>query len=360
METEISVLFVDDDEIDRIAFERFVKRERLPYRCAMATSIADAKEILKKGHHFNIAILDHNLSDGSSHDLAPDLRGFPFIVVTGAGNEDVAVQSMKEGASDYIVKGEEQQHLKLLPMVIKNVLHRWQLQQHSDFFSVISHELRTPLSIQKEGISNLMEGMAGPLSESQQKIVRIVQESQEKLEFMIGNILTITDLNKMDGQAAFREVQPLPVLTQLLQASDQTARKRGISLVANLPSSLSPVFSDEDLVRQVLLQLMDNALHFAKTEVGVSAEPRNIDGENCLCIGVTDDGPGISPAHQRLIFEPFSQANRPAGGAGYQGIGLGLAICRLIMDRLKGTIQVKSAPGRGSTFYVLLPQFQKT
>lgn len=360
METPISVFFVEDDALDRKAFERFVKKEHLPYHCTLVASLTEAKEILKKKHNFNIAILDHNLGGESSQELIPYLKGFPYVIVTGEGNEDVAVQSMKEGASDYIVKDPEQGHLKLLPMIIKNVLKQWQLQQHADFFTVISHELRTPLAIQKGAINNLMDGVVGPLSEPQRKMLRMAQESQGRLEFMVGNMLTITDLNKEELHATFKEIQANPLLAQILKEFDPIAKKSGITLIGNIPEALPSILSEEKLVRQALQQLMNNACRFARKEVRISAEPWTADGKKYLRISVIDDGPGISPANQRIIFEPFSQADRPAGGGEYQGIGLGLSICRLIMGKLKGTIQVESKPDEGSMFYILLPQFQKT
>lgn len=357
METPISVFFVEDDALDRKAFERFVRKEHLPYHCTFVSSLTEAKEILNKKHHFNIAILDHNLGGESSQELIPYLHGFPYVIVTGEGNEDVAVQSMKEGASDYIVKDPEQGHLKLLPLIIKNVLKQWQLQQHADFFTVISHELRTPLAIQKGAIDNLMDGLVGPLSEPQRQLIQMVQESQGRLEFMVGNMLTITELNKEELHATFKEIQTSPLLTEVLTEFEPIAKKSGITLIGNIAAPLPSILAEENLVKQALQQLLNNAIRFARKEVRIAAELWAADGEKYLRISVSDDGPGISPANQRIIFEPFSQADRPAGGGGYQGIGLGLTICRLIMDKLKGTIQVESTPDAGSTFYILLPQF---
>lgn len=115
------ILLVEDDPVDRMAFERFAENESFPYDYAMARSIAEARGLLKaKG--FDCVIADYLLGDGTAFDiLALDLE-IPVIITTGAGSEQVAVQAMKAGAHDYLIKDHERNYLKVLQVTVEGAL----------------------------------------------------------------------------------------------------------------------------------------------------------------------------------------------------------------------------------------------
>ena len=99
---KIRLLLVEDDKIDQMAFERFARKENLPYDYTIAGSIAEAKKILKSVS-FHVIISDYMLGDGTSFELFDQFKDLPVIVTTGTGNEEVAVEAMKLGAYDYII-----------------------------------------------------------------------------------------------------------------------------------------------------------------------------------------------------------------------------------------------------------------
>lgn len=118
----IRLLLVEDNEIDRLAFERFIKNERLPYDHTEVGSIAEGKEQLKTGH-FDAVLLDYSLRDGTAFDLMGDVpEEVPMVIITGSGNEEIAVQAMKFGASDYLIKDPHNNWLKTVPITVKNVI----------------------------------------------------------------------------------------------------------------------------------------------------------------------------------------------------------------------------------------------
>ncbi|GEM_PF-868224 len=117
------LLIVEDDEIDRLSFERFVKKEKMPYSCRFACSIAEAKELIKK-EEFDAVLLDYILPDGNAFDLFPSLNGLPFILITSEGNEEVAVKAMKSGAYDYLIKDIHGNYLKTIEITIDRALRR--------------------------------------------------------------------------------------------------------------------------------------------------------------------------------------------------------------------------------------------
>jgi PAS domain S-box-containing protein len=118
----IRLLLVEDNEIDRLAFERFIKNERLPYDQTDAGSVAEGKERLKTDR-FDAVLLDYSLRDGTAFDLIEDVpEEIPAIIITGSGNEEIAVQAMKFGASDYLIKDPENNWLKTVPITVRNVI----------------------------------------------------------------------------------------------------------------------------------------------------------------------------------------------------------------------------------------------
>jgi two-component system cell cycle sensor histidine kinase/response regulator CckA len=118
----IKLLLVEDDKIDYMAFARFVRDEGLPYDYARAASIAEGREALQT-QAFDVVLLDYMLGDGSAFDLfeiVPDKT--PIVIVTGSGDEEIAVQAMKAGASDYLIKDPEGHYLKTLPITVRNAI----------------------------------------------------------------------------------------------------------------------------------------------------------------------------------------------------------------------------------------------
>ncbi|MBN1270706.1 MAG: response regulator [Candidatus Aminicenantes bacterium] len=119
----IKLLFIDDDGFERMAFKRFVTSEKLPYNLNMSGSIKESTSLLKK-KSFDIIILDYLLGDGTAFDLFDIMRGTPFIIVTGMGDQEIAVQAMKSGAYDYLTKDSNGYYLKTIPVMVENALQR--------------------------------------------------------------------------------------------------------------------------------------------------------------------------------------------------------------------------------------------
>lgn len=119
---KIRVLLVEDDTVDWKTFDRFVKRRKLPYEHARANSVSQAKEVLGSTD-FEVVLLDYLLGDGTAFDLFDHVpRHIPFIIVTGSGDEEIAVQAMKAGASDYLIKDPTGSWVKTLPITVNNAL----------------------------------------------------------------------------------------------------------------------------------------------------------------------------------------------------------------------------------------------
>ncbi len=134
--TNLQLLFVDDDQIDRLAFTRYVKQLGLPYDYTLASSLSEALAILRD-RTFQIAILDYNLGDGRSNELFPLLKeqNCPFVISTGSGDEETAARLMSQGAADYLIKDPERNYLKILPTTISKTLSRHQTEGQLDLLN---------------------------------------------------------------------------------------------------------------------------------------------------------------------------------------------------------------------------------
>jgi diguanylate cyclase (GGDEF)-like protein/PAS domain S-box-containing protein len=121
--TPIRVLLIEDDEYDQFAFLRAVEQQELPYDVTVAETVSTTRELLKK-QDFDIAIVDHNIGPDTAFAIFDDLIGLPFIIVTGAGDQELAVQAMKMGAFDYLVKDLQGNYLKALDVTVSNALQR--------------------------------------------------------------------------------------------------------------------------------------------------------------------------------------------------------------------------------------------
>ncbi len=122
-EKPIRILYVEDDRVDRMAFERFIRSRPSAYDCTVAESARAAREHLAAGQ-FDLVISDYALGDGTCLELLSEYQNIPFIVVTGTGSEGTAVEAMKRGARDYLIKDADGNYLTVLPATVRNVLER--------------------------------------------------------------------------------------------------------------------------------------------------------------------------------------------------------------------------------------------
>ncbi len=221
----------------------------------------------------------------------------------------------------------------------------------SEFLANMSHELRTPLNAIIGFSQVLKDEMFGPLNARQSEYVGDVLTSGQHLLSLINDIL---DLAKVE--AGRMELQPstfvLPTLLEnALSLMRERATRQGITLTGDVDPSLELLEGDERKIKQVLFNLLTNAVKFtpAGGSVTLAARP---DGDD-VAISVRDTGVGISPADQARIFEEFYQAG---AGRTQEGTGLGLALTRRLVEVHGGRLTVESALGEGSTFTVTLPR----
>ena len=151
--TNIRVLLVEDNEFDQFAFQKAVKHQKLPYEITLSSTVAEAREVLAT-QEFDIGVIDFNIGPNTAFDLFDDLKEVPFIIATGAGDEELAVQAMKEGAYDYLVKDMERDYLKTLDITVTNAIQRKQaeieLRNYRENLELLVEERTRELTVTNE------------------------------------------------------------------------------------------------------------------------------------------------------------------------------------------------------------------
>ncbi len=227
-------------------------------------------------------------------------------------------------------------------------------QLKSQFLATVTHELRTPLhSIISYG-SLILEGFVeGELTGEQEEHIQFMVNRAEDLSHLVDDML---DLSKIEADRLEVKVEPLAIERSLKDVVSQLkpmANDKGLSLSLEIPDSLPLVLADSHRIRQIVLNLVSNALKF--TELGgVVIRCTLLEGYEMLRISVHDSGIGISPAALDYIFEAFRQADGSTTRR-FGGTGLGLTIARKLIELQGGEVAVESVVGQGSTFSFILP-----
>jgi signal transduction histidine kinase len=240
------------------------------------------------------------------------------------------------------------------------------------FVTHVSHELKAPLASMRETIQLLLEGIPGPLTEKQKRLLELSLQSGKRLTSMIGNLLDLskTDAGVMEYQLKNQDL--IPLVHSAIAELEVQAQEKQVRIDPFFPESSLPVVCDSDRIVQVIVNLVSNAVKFSpkNATVHVSVDeisdiPKNIplrwrsllpdsrrEGGFGL-VTIVDSGPGIPDKDKEKIFERFHQIKQEEKKAG-QGVGLGLAICRIIVQAHRGAVWVEDNPGGGSRFRLLL------
>jgi PAS domain S-box-containing protein len=219
----------------------------------------------------------------------------------------------------------------------------------SEFLSRMSHELRTPLN-SILGFSQLLE-MNGLTAEQRENVEQILKGGRHLLE-LINEVLDISRIETGQLQLSLEPVAVDEVVREALDLIQPLAAVRGIALrTTGTGTPDRHVLADRQRLKQVLLNLVANAVKYNREGGAVSVSSRDVPGERHR-IEVTDTGPGIRPEKMDLLFSPFERLG--ADQSSVEGTGLGLALSRHLVEAMGGTIGAESTPGEGSTFRVEL------
>ncbi|MGE3919649.1 MAG: ATP-binding protein [Gammaproteobacteria bacterium] len=247
-------------------------------------------------------------------------------------------------------------HLKdkeIFVVVIRDITERKKIEQLKDeFVSMVSHELRTPLTSIRGSLSLILGGASGEINEKTHKLLDIANTNCERLIRLINDIL---DIEKIEANKMLLKLEPTDLcatLDESIAINTGFAEKYSVSLklVDNVPNLKVNV--DRDRLLQVITNLISNAVKYSPTGGEVSLSVK-IQGKS-VRVGITDQGSGIPEEFQASIFGKFSQADSSATRQ-KGGTGLGLNICKALVEKMGGTIGFTTKANAGTTFFFELP-----
>jgi two-component system, sensor histidine kinase len=386
-DTDLTILLVEDNPGDVRLIQEILRESTIArFHVEPCETLAAGIERLGLGG-VDVVLLDLSLPDSAGLDTFRALhRAFPktaITVLTGAADDESATSAIREGAQDYLLKGvvggesivrslryaierkgadreldeyraslEKTVELRTAELTRLNEELGAATLAKSEFLASMSHELRTPLNsiIGFSGI--LLQGLAGAMTEEQRKQIGMVNAAGKRLLGLINDIL---DLSKIE--AGRMEVVPIDfdvgeLVRQTAESVRPLADERGLVLSCDIAGDDTHLRTDQERLRQILLNLVGNAVKFTGAgSVRISAD---VTGPETISLSVTDTGPGIGRDDLRHVFEEFTQA--PASPT-TEGTGLGLTISRRVAALLGGTVSAVSERGVGSTFTVAVPRF---
>ena len=219
-----------------------------------------------------------------------------------------------------------------------------------DFVANVSHELRTPLSMIKGFVETVIDHPSMD-QETLTSFLGKVQKHSDRLALLIEDLLSISKLESGQATVNLRELRLCLEISRVVGDLQRSAEKRNIEVSYSVPKDMF-VKADADLLEQILLNLIDNAVKYGKS--GGKVEVRAMrNGADQVCVSISDDGPGIPSEATDRIFERFFRVDK-ARSRSQGGTGLGLSIVKHIAQTLGGRVWVESELGKGSTFFFTL------
>ncbi|NNN05543.1 MAG: response regulator [Elusimicrobia bacterium] len=290
----------------------------------------------------------HRAQVGESALLSVPREGRPPAVI------DMRVTEVSwNGAPAALASLRDVTDLRRVEQLKAEVVQRRKLDELKDqWIDTLAHDLRTPLTIIKCAIVDLSDDGDPPLSGEQAALVDMARRQVERVERMTSKILEHSRLRSGVATLAPEPLDAPALISAVVSDFQRAAADRALALDADCAKGLPALHADRELFEQLLVNLVDNALRFARSRVMVSATATE---DGSFSLAVRDDGVGIPPEKSDMIFARFHQLGRERGTDGYKGTGLGLSICKQIADMHRGRITAKSRPGEGTTFEVRLP-----
>jgi signal transduction histidine kinase len=368
------VLLIEDNPDDACLLREALDEAKEQIQLVHVGQLEDAAKLLGQ-ESFQIILLDLSLPDSQGIETLIRVQGqapsVPIVVLTGLDDDNIALQAVRAGAQDYLVKGEID--ARNLLRAIRYASERKQAYEEmarlaadltrankakDEFLNVMSHELRTPLSIVLGYSTMLREEQLGPLTEGQEQGMSVIQRNSKELLTMIDSMMNAAKIESGSMILEEESVSPVELLADMKLTYDLPTNQK-IHIEWNVSDMLPLLWTDPRKLRQILTNLIDNAIKFTdEGRIVFSAEVNLVSGDGCdrRCIdfSVSDNGIGIPPEECDNIFNRFYQVDSSATRS-FEGVGLGLYIVKSFTEMLNGRVSVSSEVGNGSTFTVQIP-----
>ncbi len=361
----MQILCIEDDEGLLYLLRQALENAR--FLVTEALSGVQGLHLLQEGS-FDVILIDHEMPMMTGIEVIRQIQALhydvPIIMLTGAGNEEIAVQALRSGASDYLVKDTSLGYLKILPLVIQRVIAERELNQAhqaaeralhlekerskllSQFIQNASHEFRTPLTMIK--LSSYLLGQTSEETKQQTYISRI----QTQADAILNLVEHLVQLARLDSTTAFNlvSVDLKALLGRIVRQKSELMAAKKLALNLDLPEKPVPLLANGDELADALGELINNACRYSNLDgvIHITLRCENMKAT----ITIRDTGIGMTNEQITHIFERFYRVDEAHSTRGF---GLGLPIAARIIELHHGEITVVSELGKGTSVVVSLP-----
>ena len=361
MKDRYKVLIIDDEEIVLDSCTEILAGGD----CEIATA-ADGTRGVRRVQEFepDLVFVDLKMPGLSGLEVLEQIHGIDptivTIVITGYATVSSAVEAMKQGAYDFLPKPFTPDEFRLIThrglekrkFVLDSIaLRREKELLRENFAAIVSHELKSPLGAVQQNLFTLVTELSDTVTEDQLRRLERMKTRIADLMELIHTWLRAISVDIESIKEDFEPVSVACVVSKAVESIEPHAVRKAINVVPSLEEALSPVFGDEGTLTEALVNLGNNSVKYSHmgSEILIKAKEEN----GHIVISVSDTGVGIPEEELPYIFDDFYRAESGKAAAG--GAGLGLAICRRIIETHDGSISAESELGKGSTFIIKLP-----
>jgi len=354
MTKPIGIVIIDDNIDDRLLCKRVLQKISGTQYALHEANDGDSGLAAIETHAPACVLLDYSLPGHNGIDVLKTIRAahpfMPVVMLTGQGNETIAVAAIQGGAQNYISKSviapETLEHV--IRMAVEGCLMQKRLHEQRTsleiFTRALAHDLKEPVRTLYSFVDLINQ--QEKFSEKTAGYFKHIQNAAERMRILIDTVFMYTQLD-VSQQMPLQISETAEIMQEAVDNLAQLISERSAEITR---TKLPRIYGNRMQLMQVLQNLIGNAINHSEkpVKIQISAEEKP---EHWL-FRVADNGPGIEEAYLDKIFEPFKRLTHRE----IQGAGLGLAICRRIIESHGGKIWCESAPGKGATFLFTLPK----
>ncbi len=352
-----TIVVVDDDARNRALVRRLFAGP--DYRVVEAADGESGLDLIRSVHP-DCVLLDLAMPGLDGFEVLerlrvdPRVRDVPVLVLTASAESTGAMErALRSGAVDYLTKpiSVERVTARVRGAIERRRLLREMDSMHSTFTSMLVHDLRSPLTV-ITGYLQLLEFSASALPPSNRRYLASIRDACTRMIALISDILDVSKLEAGKLTLARERLDLAALVGEIVDRMRPVADQQQVALGfrAGAPTAVD---ADAGRLEQVVMNLLSNALKFTPPGGRIAVEVWEDGG--AAHVAVVDSGPGIPPAEMPLLFEKFSQTTTGKRARG-PGTGLGLVICRHLVEAHGGRIHAESEPGHGARFVFRLPR----
>jgi len=373
--TDCTILIVDDTQQNVMVLSQMLRDAG--YKVLAAFNGEDALKLLEKRKP-ELILLDVMMPGMNGFQVCEKLKGnsdtqrIPVIFLSALNDIESKVKAFEAGGVDYITKPFQHQEvlaridLHLSVQSLQNEREKYILelkdkqehlerlnQEKDEVLAVISHDMRNPLG-GIIGIAELMKSESITDPEEVEELLGLIESSAERLLALVNDMLDVAVIESNSVRIELRPTDLGKLIHEVVRMHQPAAKNKNVTLNV-LVSELPRIMSDDSKLSQVLGNLLSNAIKFTPTQGIISVEAYRVDTDaDNVIVKVSDTGIGIPAEFMANLYKKMGGHQR-SGTSGEKGTGLGMPIIKRYVEEHKGTIEVTSEPGSGTTFIIKLP-----